>query len=306
MKYLWRISLLLVFLNGTVSGQNKYFPPDPYSLGQDKQHFSRYLITSPAYMGPNALPVPRLMPATLIDQVTVDLAYEQYRASGDQTHDLAVRLGFPVARGRASFLFHYIPYEFYQTDSVTSRLRRTESGSGLNGTAHGDVYFGARARLIGHHPWLPDMAFGMFARTASGTAVEDARYTDTPGYYLDLTLGKQYQRNTDLPGFFRWYAVIGFYVWQTYLDDYPQNDALLYGAGFELRRRRWGMTHSLRGYNGYMNNGDHPLVYRTELQVHEGPLAVVFGYERGLRDYPFSGYRIGLRMSGFKEVAENE
>ena len=141
----------------------------------------------------------------------------------------------------------------------------------------------------------------MYARTASGTKLEDARYTDTPGYYLDLTLGKSYQIFGDPGKYLRWFTAIGFYVWQTYLDNYPQNDALLYGFGTEIKLGKLIWLNTRRGFNGYMDNGDHPLVYRSELTISEGLASLVLGYEYGIRDYPFQCFRAGIRINGFKD-----
>lgn len=287
----------------TVSGfgQNKYIPPDPYSLGSNKLHFSKYLITSSGYFGPNALPVPRLANASVTEELWIDIEYEHYQSVGERTHDVLVDLRFPVAKGKASFVFSYIPFEFYRVDSALSRIRRSESGEALQGSAHGDVYFGARAQLIKNKAGLPDVAFGMYAKTASGTMVEDVRFTDTPGYYFDLSFGKSHFFRADSAKYLRWYGLLGFYVWQTYLDNYPQNDALFYGCGLEVNFGRVGWVNTLRGYNGYMFNGDHPLVYRSELRLSQGAASLILGYEYGIRDYPFSCFRAGVRLNGFDD-----
>ena len=285
-----------------LNGQNKYIPPDPYTVLTNKQHFTKYLNVSPANFGPNALPVPRLSNGMATSSFMADLEFEQYMSDGELTRDLYVDLRFPIAKGKASFVFYYVPYEFYRVDSSLSRERRSNSGEELDGIAHGDVYFGAQVQLLKDELWLPDVAFGMYCRTASGTNIEDVRFTDTPGYYFDLSIGKSHYFESWPNSYLRWYGSAGFYVWQTYLDEYPQNDAMSFGAGLEVHLGRIGLTNSIRGYNGYMYNGDHPLVFRSELQLSEGMASLILGYEYGIRDYPFSCYRAGIRITGLNDV----
>ncbi len=301
MRFRLLFYILFLSLPTLLSAQNKYIPPNPYDITENRQHFSRYLIVSPGYLGPNALPVPRLTDGRVKEKLWIDLQYEQYSSAGDLTRDVLIDIHIPVAVGKVSFDFYYVPYEFYSVDTDLSRERRSQTGEALNGSANGDVYFGSHVQLVRDHNWIPDVAFGMTCRTASGTKSEDARFTNAPGYYLDLSVGKSYSLGSLENSQIRWFALVGFYVWQTYLDDYPQNDALLYGAGLELKYKRISLLNSIRGYNGYMHNGDHPLVYRIELGLSEGAAALILGYEYGIRDYPFSCLRAGFRINGLSD-----
>ena len=212
---------LLLLLQFPLFGQNKYIPPDPYGITTNKQHFSKYLIVSPAYLGPNALPVPRVFDGSVTRKLRFGMEYEYYYADGEQTHDVYTGIQIPIAGGKVSLDFSYVPYEFYSVDSLISRQRRSLTGDYQEGSSFGDVYFGTHVQLVRNHRWIPDIAFGMNCRTASGTGLEDARHTDTPGYYLDLSLGKTHYFGESSTGL-RWHALVGFYVWQTYLDNYPQ------------------------------------------------------------------------------------
>jgi hypothetical protein len=138
----------------------------------------------------------------------------------------------------------------------------------------------------------------MSCRTASGTGRENARYTDTPGYYLDASFGDSYGNNVGFFRHIRWYAEIGFYCWQTYLDNYPQNDALLYGGGIDFDFKDFFVNQTLCGYSGYMRNGDQPTVYRIDFGIKMGNAALVFGYEKGIVDYPFQSIRAGFQIAG--------
>jgi hypothetical protein len=224
--------------------------------------------------------------------------YENYYGTGDVTHDFKTHMVFPISKGRVGLEFTYVPVEFYKMDSTVSRFRRTTSGKALEGNAFGDIYFGTMVRLIRNHEFLPDLIVAMTCRTASGTAREDARYTDTPGYYFDASVGDSYGRNTGYFQQVRWYAEIGFYVWQTYLDNYPQNDALLFGGGIDFDFKDFFINQSICGYAGYMNNGDQPVVYRIDLGIKMGAAALVLGFEKGFRDFPFQGIKAGFQIYG--------
>ena len=293
-RYL-RLLTMLLFLSGSVAlAQNKYIPPDPYTHWDGVSHWSEYMVLSPAYMGPNALPVPYVRDGLVPSSFNWSGLYEYAYGQGDLTHDFTTNLLLPLAGGRVGLELIYTPVEFFSMDSTVSRQRRTFSGEAAENFSLGDVYFGTIVQLIREHRFLPDLTFSMACKTASGTGREYSRHTDTPGYYLDLAAGRSFGTGRRYLEHVRVYGMAGFYVWQTYLDNYPQNDALLYGLGVNFVFRDFSLEQSLRGYSGYMANGDHPLVYRAELGIRSGDARFVIGYERGLRDYPFQGIRTGI------------
>ncbi len=278
--------------------QNRYTPPDPYSITENKLHFSKYMIMNSGFLGPNALPVPHLHEGNNPGKLDLEMKYEYYFQDREQTHDALIELKIPIAEGKVALEFRYVPFEFYEVDESLSRLRRTESGSVLSGKSQGDVYFGTAVQLVEDHEWIPDILFGMSCKTASGTNLEDARHTDSPGYYLDLSLGKSYYFGKEKESFFRWYMLGGFYAWQTYIDEFPQNDAIFYGFGFNFDLKKVYFSNSLRGLSGYMFNGDQPMVFSSEIGIREGATALVIGYEWGIVDYPFKCFRLGFKLDG--------
>jgi hypothetical protein len=293
--------LLFVLIPLWLSGQNKFIPPDPYTQSDGTTHWSRYQISSPGFLGPNALPVPVMHKAIIPEKVFWTGLYEYYYGPGDETHDFKTHLIIPVAKGRLGLEFKYVPVEFFSMDSAVSRTRRTYSGNATHGNAFGDIYFGTIVQLIRDHAFLPDFTIAMNCRTASGTGRENARYTDTPGYYFDASFGDSYGKNSGFFRYVRWYAELGFYVWQTNLDNYPQNDALLFGGGIDFDFKDFFVNQALCGYEGYMNNGDKPVVYRIDFGIKMGYAALVFGFEKGLRDYPFESIRAGFQITGLTD-----
>jgi len=295
-----RFFLFISLIPISVSGQNKYIPPDPYTSWDGITNRSRYLITSPGYLGPNALPVPLVHNARIPEQLKWTGVYEYFSGTGNTTQDFFTQFIIPFGNQRVALELTYCPVEFFSMDSATSRSWRTFSGSAVTDQSLGDIYFGTVVQIVRDHRFLPDLAVSMNCRTASGTGRENARHTDTPGYYLDAAIGDQYNSKSSFFRSIRWYAQAGFLVWQTYLDDYPQNDALLFGAGIDLDFSHFFINQTFRGYSGYMNNGDHPLVYRADLGIKIGTAAFMIGYEKGFRDYPFESIRAGFQINGLR------
>ena len=162
--------------------QNRYTPPDPYTLTGDKLHYSSYMIMNSGYLGPNGLPVPGLHKANNPLKMDFAMKYEYYFQDREQTHDALINIIVPISDGKVAIEARYVPFEFYEVDKSLSRYRRTESGEALSDHSFGDVYFGTTVQLIEDHEWLPDILFGMSCKTASGTKKEDARHTEGPGY----------------------------------------------------------------------------------------------------------------------------
>lgn len=284
-----------------MTAQNRYTPPDPYTIVENKQHFSKYMIMNPAYLGPNGLPVPRLHMGSNPEKLNLEMSYEHYFQNQEKTQDVLIDIKIPVANGKVALEFRYVPFEFYEVKEEMSRRRRSRSGESLSGQSFGDVYFGTAVQLIEGHSWMPDLLFGMSCKTASGTNLEDARHTDSPGYYIDLSMGKSYPFGKELKNYFRWYMLGGFYAWQTYIDEFPQNDALYYGFGMTLDFKSVYLASNLRGLSGYMFNGDQPVVLIGEIGLREGRTAFVLGYEWGIIDYPFKCVRVGFKLDGMIE-----
>jgi hypothetical protein len=291
--------LMILLFPFALSGQNKFIPPDPYTQWDGLTHWSRYQISAPAYLGPNALPVPIIHKARIPEKFYWLGQYEYFFGPGDQTHDFLTHFIAPIANGRVGLEFKYVPVELFSTDQIVSKTRRTMTGEATDGKSFGDIYFGTIIQLLKDKGAWPDLTFAMSCRTASGTGRENSRHTDGPGYYLDASAGDTYGKDVGFFRHLRWYVEIGFYCWQTNLDNYPQNDALLYGGGIDFDFKDFFINQSLCGYTGYMNNGDQPIVYRADIGIKIGNASLVAGYEKGLQDFPFQSIRAGFVINGF-------
>lgn len=187
-----------------------------------------------------------------------------------------------------------VPIEFYQMDTLTRDLRAARNRSG-KGYAVGDFYVSTFVQVLENHKSLPDIMLSINLKTASGNKFSDARFTDAPAYYMDLSFGKNYTLNTSKKLSIRTYFMGGFYVWQIRGDTQPQDDAFLYGLGAKLKAERFTLSSSLAGYRGYLQNGDSPLVIRAELRTKfKNKLNYSFRYQKGLNDFPYNSFSFNL------------
>jgi hypothetical protein len=82
-----------------------------------------YMIYSPAYMGPNALPVPFLSNGTAdsISNVGVHLAF--HSGPGDRTKNIKITGNYCFLKNRISADISWIPIELFKVGPVTKEKR---------------------------------------------------------------------------------------------------------------------------------------------------------------------------------------
>ncbi|HNQ61735.1 MAG TPA: hypothetical protein PKJ62_05035 [Bacteroidia bacterium] len=253
----------------------------------------QYMTMSTSFMGPNALPVPEVRTGALYNELEVEQLLGAHFSKGDKTQDFFSRLYVPISQGKVALEAFVVPFELYSMDTTTrdQRAARTRSGEG---NAGGDIYFATHVQILQDKEAWPDIALELSFRTASGTRLSDARYTDGSGYYMDLSFGKSFalasEKNIEL----RVFAMGGFYSYQTYDELHLQNDAFLGGGGIALYTRKISFMHSISGYRGYLNIGDRPMVYKTAFQWKHRKLDAKIWYQWGLNDFPYQSVRFGV------------
>jgi len=122
--------------------------------------------------------------------------------------------------------------------------------------------------------------------------MEAARYTDTPGYFFDLSISKALHLSEQLS--IRPYGSVGFYCWQTYDESNPQNDAYMYSAGADLSRQSWLLSASCSGYSGYKKEKDKPLQLNLGLRKDLERTAFRVQYLHGLRDWEYKTVKMSV------------
>lgn len=258
------------------------------------RYWSSYLIMSPKYLGPNALPVPEFHGGEIPNQREISFGTEVHHSTGDKTANLYSSFTLPMFNEKASIQLNYRPIEIYRTDTLTRDLRASRQ---LNpeGYSLGDLYVSTHIQLLRDHEKWPDVSLGIGLKTASGTNLKGARHTDTPGYWFELGIGKRVFTGLSALRSIELYSRIGFYSYQTYMENHRQNDAILYGAGIDLEIGKLIVSNQLTGFHGYLNIGDSPLVYRMIFKPSKARR--VSGYillQQGLRDFQYTSARLAL------------
>ncbi len=253
-------------------------------------HWTRYLIYSPAYMGPNALPVPEIREGLLKKRISLETRAELNFSRGDNTQNLFLKLRFPFFKGRIAVELYGVPVEHFTMDTITRDERR---GRDLNpeGFAVGDLNIGTLIQILRDQGNWPDILLGLTFRVPSGGNLSNARYTDAPGYFFDLSLGKSFKIGQKLS--IRPFFMGGFYVWHTNDENLRQNDAFLYGTGVSLYNARFEWNVKYGGYKGYIGNGDSPMVIRMNGLYKFKNIHLKLGYQQGLQDFNYSTIRVG-------------
>ncbi len=246
-------------------------------------HWSRYMILSPGYLGPNALPVPDMHTGVLFDKALFEAGSRYYFQAGEQTIDGNSRLYFPFANGKAALEISHTPIEYYKTDTMLRDERRARSRH-VEGLATGDIGMNTYFALV-NGPRFPDVVLRIGLRAPSGTRLYDARFSDAPGYFFDISFGKTLivsgENNERIT---RAYGMLGFYAWQTNFDRNRQNDALLIGFGLKMTGKHSAFYAETAGYFGYMEMRDDPVVIRVGYDIKCDAGTVKIQYQKGVHD----------------------
>ncbi len=286
MRILLLTSLLLTVLAASAGEEKWQWWNELHGWKPGMPGWRNWMIISPAYLGPNALPVPEVKNGLIPSETEIDLTVSNHFLRGDITQDLSGRLLVPFAKGKVAVEMYGVAFErfAFSEEIRNKRFARDQDGKG---TMSGDFYFSTLVQLIKGRQF-PNTLLRMAVKTASGYQ-EAARYTDTPGYFFDVSFSKTWETPS---GMWRPFGMIGFYSWQSYDEDVPQNDATLYALGIETRQKRWLLSSSLSGYSGYKNIGDRPVQLNFSLRRESPRHAFRLQYLHGLRDWQYKTLKI--------------
>ena len=258
-----------------------------------------YFTYSPRYFGPNAFPVPKMGDGKVPENLIADAAIEQYFGFGDNATDLNLRVDIPLYPKYVNLAVWMVPVEYYNTsiEVRNERLMRTKDPKGF---AVGDVYIQTGIQLLRDRPKLPDIMINLSMKTASGGPLSAARYYDTPGYFFDATVGKTF--TFDKRKHLQSLAIsgrVGFLCWQSIRADHAmQDDAVIYGVRVGLTNNNWQYEMDFSGYNGWIHNGDCPMVLRGQVcrNFNRGNSLYIGGL-LGFQDYRYYAVSVGYRFS---------
>lgn len=242
-----------------------------------------WMKISPGYLGPNALPVPEVKKGFISSDFEIEISASTHFSSEDPTQDISGRLFIPFAKNKIAIEMYGVAVEHFAFSETirNERIARDEDGKGF---AVGDFYFSTLIQISKNRKF-PNTLLRLATKTASGNQLEAARFTDSPGYFFDLSFSKDYGENEDVV--FRPFGSFGFYSWQTNDELNLQNDAFLYAFGADFEKNNWLFSGALSGYSGYKNRRDRPARLNFEIQKEFRNKAVRVQYFHGLRDWEY-------------------
>jgi hypothetical protein len=292
MRLLLIIGIFLLCL--TLNSQENYKGWNEVHHWDGRTPWTQYLKYSSKYMGPNALPVPVNIAGQTGDSSFIEFNTTYHYYSGDKTNDFGYNCYINLVKNLVSVQIYGVIIEHYLTDSAT-RDERASRNIRLEGYAFGDVNFSTIIQLV-HESTLPDIALRINLKTASGQKMEEARYSDGPGYYFDISAGKSFKYKSAFIQKLRLKAYAGFYCWQTMLTQQRQSDAYMYSFGVDLflRKNIW-IFNELSGYNGSLNKGDKPVILKSSVHYTYKRSGLYIEYFSGLNDYLYNSFRFGIQ-----------
>jgi len=248
-----------------------------------------WMHITPGYLGPNAMPVPDVKKGVVPAGANFEFGLDLHFMQGDPTQDIFVKYYRSFAENRIAFELYGVVAEHYamSTNLRDERIARDYDGKGF---ANGDLYFSTLIQLIKDRKF-PDAMLRMACRTASGSQIEAASYSDSPGYFFDLSFSKKYygadEKLTIMP-----FASAGFYSWQTNDELNLQNDAYMYAVGTDLKLGKWSLSNSISGYSGYKHERDKPMVYTFDLNRSLKKNTIRLQYLHGFRDWNYNTIKL--------------
>ena len=286
------IFLLLAFIccNTIVSGQTK--EEWERTVEWDGiSHWSKYIRTQAAHMGPNALSVPLIGNGSIDDRNSLALTGSLHFRKGDNTQNLTLYGNYCLVKDVISFDVSYIPIETFQTSDVIKKERRVFYTHYYDKTASGDFILNTNIRLLKKLDKSIQLALRMGFRYPTSRDLKSARYTDGSAYNFDISFGKPLSPSLKLIG------MAGFYCWQITGEVYRQDDAFLFGSGIEWKKGDWTFQGYGAGYLGYIKySGDKPIVLRASAEKRNKHSGLLFRLQQGVHDFRYSSIEAGVRL----------
>jgi hypothetical protein len=257
-------------------------------------HWSRYMITLPAFQGPNSLPVPQVGNGRIDSNSYIGVSGAFHFMEGDHTQNIVVNGHLALVKDVVGVELTWIPWERYNMSTALKEKRHVYYEFWNDKKAAGDLLLNTNFRLL--KKWAPvmDLILQIGYRMPSGTDYGSARYSDGPGYHFAINMGKPLNKAKTL----KLTAMAGFLVWQIESDIFKQDDSFLFGAGLEYRKKNFSLQTNVAGYLGYLEKqGDKPVVFRARAEQQLKKIKLVLGFQQGLNDFEYSSVDAGLRFN---------
>jgi len=254
-------------------------------------HWSRYILTQPAYQGPNALPVPRVGNGSIDSNFFISASGNFHFSKGDNTQNYAVYANYCLVKDLIAMDIFWVPFEYYQLSHAMKEERRIYPQFYYDKKGEGEVHLNTNIQILKRWKKYISLAARLGYRFPTGSGFGAARDIDAPGYYMDISFGKPFNHSA-----LKWNGMLGFYSWHIESDKNNQDDAFLFGTGLEWNKKTWRIQTNVAGYIGYLeNSGDKPVVFRFHAEKRINNFALLAGFQQGLHDFDYSSSELGLK-----------
>lgn len=282
----------MILIAGCITGSAQTLQDWARTVNWDGvSYWSKYINQLPRYMGPNALPVPAIGNGSLQNNSFAGVSAQLHFSTGDHSQSIVLYGNYCLVKDVIAFDVSYIPVEFYTMSDTLKKIRHVYYEYYYDKKARGDVILNTNIRLLKKWEKKIRLALRLGFRYPSSNGLGAARFTDNMGYYADLSSGMPFGKSP-----WKWIAMAGFYNWQMNKDDLRQNDAFLFGTGFEWEKNNWKLQTSVAGYLGYLENqGDKPILYRFGAEKKIKHTGLLLKFQQGLHDYRYSTVEFGAK-----------
>lgn len=255
-------------------------------------HFSKYIIFNAGHLGPNALTIPALTKGSIDSTGFIGVSGQLHFTKGDKTQNFNIYGNFCLAKNRVSVDVAWLPIEFFKMTDTIKRERHVYYENYYDKQAKGDVLFSTNINLLNKWREKTQLALRVGVRlpSSSSKGVAAARFIDATSYWVDVSMGKQLNKNL------KWISMAGLYVWQMDKGDLRQNDAFLFGSGLEWNKDNWKLSPYFAGYLGYeAKSGDKPIVFRLNAEKRFAKTSLFFCLQQGINDFKYTSAEAGFK-----------
>lgn len=286
-NYCWRYILIVILLSLELKAQTYTWWNETHDW-DGNTHWTSYLNLAPSTMGPNAFPIPSA--ERMVKDNSFDFEYNCHASPGEYSWDMYTRIKFVIGQ-KATLKFAINPLEYFELgDSV--RDARAARDFKPEGYAVGDLLLEMNTLVYEENG--SQLLFNIGLKTASGTQIRNARYTDVPAYYINLSYHKEKQVIPNLSLDFG--ILLGLYVWQTYQPNNRQNDAVLGALSMNLNYKKYTLSNDIKGFRGYLENGDQPITNTIKVTKNYKNYEFYMAQQCAINDYPYDISKIGLSI----------
>ena len=259
-------------------------------------------LIAPAYFGPNAFPVPEMSEGRVSSDLKLELYGDGFicRMTSDPTDDVTLdifaKATIPLFSDRVNLVFWMPVLEWFHSAPAINHLRRIPCPDRhITEIGFGDAYLSTDILLTDENRLGIGIVFRAALKTACGDSFLKARVYDAPGYFFDITAGRNVYSSEDARTVLRLALSTGFLCWQT--GNGRQNDAAMYGICSSLKSGRFTGRVDFGGYVGWEGMGDHPITVKTKASWQINDFSIDIMYQAGIHDWPFHQLRLGTTWS---------